>query len=94
MIHFAAESHVDNSIAGPEAFIKTNVFGTFTLLDVARRLWMKAPFTFHEGKNENRFLHISTDEVFGTLGEWYRLSQKKLLMRPIVRILLQKLEAI
>ncbi|MBS1680869.1 MAG: dTDP-glucose 4,6-dehydratase [Bacteroidetes bacterium] len=69
VIHFAAESHVDNSIAGPEAFIKTNVFGTFTLLDVARKHWMKSPFVFHDGKKENRFLHISTDEVFGSLGE-------------------------
>jgi len=69
VIHFAAESHVDNSISGPEAFVKTNVNGTFTLLDVARKSWMKSPFVFHEGKNENRFLHISTDEVYGTLGE-------------------------
>ena len=69
VIHFAAESHVDNSISGPEAFIKTNVFGTFTLIDVARKNWMEAPFKFKSGKENNRFLHISTDEVFGTLGE-------------------------
>jgi dTDP-glucose 4,6-dehydratase len=69
VIHFAAESHVDNSISGPEAFIKTNVMGTFTLLDVARKNWMEAPFKFKQGKNENRFLHISTDEVYGSLGE-------------------------
>jgi dTDP-glucose 4,6-dehydratase len=68
VIHFAAESHVDNSISGPEAFIKTNVFGTFTVLDVARRNWMEAPFKFKAGKETNRFLHISTDEVYGTLG--------------------------
>lgn len=68
VIHFAAESHVDNSISGPEAFIKTNVFGTFTVLDVARRNWMEAPFKFKVGKESNRFLHISTDEVYGTLG--------------------------
>ena len=43
VIHFAAESHVDNSISGPEAFIKTNVLGTFNLLDTARKLWMSAP---------------------------------------------------
>ena len=42
VIHFAAESHVDNSIDGPEAFIRTNVFGTFSLLDVARKCWMQA----------------------------------------------------
>ncbi len=69
VIHFAAESHVDNSISGPEAFIKTNVFGTFTLIDVARKNWMEAPFKFKSGKESHRFLHISTDEVFGTLGE-------------------------
>lgn len=68
VIHFAAESHVDNSISGPEAFIKTNVFGTFTVLDVARRNWMETPFKFKTGKETNRFLHISTDEVYGTLG--------------------------
>lgn len=69
VIHFAAESHVDNSISGPEAFIKTNVMGTFTLLDVARKNWMDAPFKFKDGKSGNRFLHISTDEVYGSLGE-------------------------
>jgi dTDP-glucose 4,6-dehydratase len=69
VIHFAAESHVDNSILGPEAFIKTNVFGTFTLLDVARKHWMNAPFEFNAGHGNNRFLHISTDEVYGSLGK-------------------------
>jgi dTDP-glucose 4,6-dehydratase len=69
VIHFAAESHVDNSISGPEAFVRTNVFGTFTLLDVARRKWMKEPFVLNEGCEDNRFLHVSTDEVYGTLGE-------------------------
>src|SRR6185295_9023280 len=68
-IHFAAESHVDNSITGPEAFITTNIVGTFTLLEVARKNWMKAPFVFGEGKEGNRFLHISTDEVYGSLGK-------------------------
>ena len=69
VIHFAAESHVDNSITGPEAFIRTNIHGTFTLLDVARRQWMNAPFEVKEGSKENRFLHVSTDEVYGTLGK-------------------------
>lgn len=69
VVHFAAESHVDNSIEGPEAFIRTNVFGTFTLLDVARKAWMEAPFKFKEGFEKNRFLHVSTDEVYGSLGE-------------------------
>lgn len=68
VVHFAAESHVDNSIAGPEAFIRTNINGTFTLLDVARKRWMKAPFEVVPGFEENRFLHVSTDEVYGTLG--------------------------
>ncbi len=69
VIHFAAESHVDNSISGPEAFIRTNINGTFTLLDVARKNWMKAPFEVREGCENNRFLHISTDEVYGSLGK-------------------------
>ena len=69
VINFAAESHVDNSIAGPEVFIKTNVNGTFTLLDVAYKSWMDAPFSYIKGKEQNRFHHISTDEVYGSLGE-------------------------
>ena len=69
VIHFAAESHVDNSISGPEAFIKTNINGTFTLIDVARKNWMNGPFDFKPGLENNRFLHVSTDEVYGTLGE-------------------------
>ncbi len=68
VIHFAAESHVDNSISGPETFIETNVNGTFTLLDVARKQWMNGPFNYKDGCTNNRFLHISTDEVYGTLG--------------------------
>ncbi len=69
VIHFAAESHVDNSIAGPEAFIKTNINGTFTLLEVARHNWMDEPFKVKIGREGNRFLHISTDEVYGSLGK-------------------------
>ena len=69
VIHFAAESHVDNSITGPEIFIKTNVLGTFTLLETARRHWMDAPGQVKEGYEKCRFHHISTDEVYGTLGE-------------------------
>ncbi|MCL4127265.1 UNVERIFIED_CONTAM: hypothetical protein GTU68_013936 [Idotea baltica] len=56
VIHFAAESHVDNSIKNPDTFIKTNVFGTFNLINIAKKYWI-------------RFHHISTDEVYGTLGE-------------------------
>lgn len=69
VIHFAAESHVDNSISGPKAFIETNVLGTFTLLDVARNYWMKAPREYKDGYEGCRFHHISTDEVYGTLGD-------------------------
>lgn len=69
VIHFAAESHVDNSIAGPEAFIQANVFGTFSLLDAARHHWMERPFKPRAGYEECRFHHISTDEVYGSLGE-------------------------
>ena len=69
VIHFAAESHVDNSIKDPAIFMKTNVLGTFTLLDVAYKSWMKNPFEKREEYQNSRFLHISTDEVYGTLGK-------------------------
>ncbi|MEL0455285.1 dTDP-glucose 4,6-dehydratase [Flavobacteriaceae bacterium SZ-1-7] len=69
VIHFAAESHVDNSISAPSAFINTNVFGTFNLLDVSKNHWMDAPNQIKKGYAESRFLHISTDEVYGTLGD-------------------------
>ncbi len=69
VIHFAAESHVDNSITGPEIFIKTNVMGTFNLLETARRHWMDGPGKVKPGYEKCRFHHISTDEVYGTLGE-------------------------
>ena len=68
VIHFAAESHVDNSIKGPKAFINTNIVGTFNLLDNARRHWMEAPNRVKKGYEKCRFHHISTDEVYGTLG--------------------------
>lgn len=95
VVHFAAESHVDNSIKDPGVFVRTNVNGTFTLLDVAYKHWMDAPFKYKDRylneilndeslmmkkKEDNskfqipnsklpRFHHISTDEVYGTLGE-------------------------
>ena len=65
IVHFAAESHVDRSIASPEAFVKTNVHGTFVLLDQARTYWMALS---DEDRKVFRFLHVSTDEVYGTLG--------------------------
>ena len=61
VLHFAAESHVDRSILGPEAFVTTNVIGTYTLLDAARIAW--------KGRDDVLFHHISTDEVFGSLGD-------------------------
>jgi dTDP-glucose 4,6-dehydratase len=69
VIHFAAESHVDNSIKNPGVFIETNINGTFTLLDVAYKQWMEKPFQYKEAYQGARFHHISTDEVYGTLNE-------------------------
>ena len=69
VIHFAAESHVDNSIKNPSVFIETNVNGTFTLIDVAYKYWMDKPFIFKKKYEGCRFHHISTDEVYGTLNE-------------------------
>lgn len=68
VIHFAAESHVDNSINNPDAFINTNIHGTYNLLNIAKGYWMDSPFKPKKGLENNRFLHISTDEVYGTLG--------------------------
>ncbi len=69
VIHFAAESHVDNSIKNPSIFIETNVNGTFNLLNSAYRYWMSSPFQYRDGYKNCRFHHISTDEVYGSLGE-------------------------
>lgn len=69
VVHFAAESHVDNSITGPSEFIQTNIVGTFNLLQSAYQTWMNAPNDFKDAFTNARFLHISTDEVYGTLGE-------------------------
>ena len=71
VIHFAAESHVDNSIKNPFIFTKTNVLGTHTLLEVARQKW-------GEG-SRNKFVHISTDEVYGTLDEDGYFTEKSLI---------------
>lgn len=64
IVHFAAESHVDRSISGPDAFIRTNIIGTHALLKSARRAWLERPAP---GKTV-RFHHVSTDEVYGSLG--------------------------
>jgi dTDP-glucose 4,6-dehydratase len=69
VVHFAAESHVDNSITGPGAFIETNIVGTFNVLHAAYKTWMDGPNQLKDAFKEARFLHISTDEVYGTLGE-------------------------
>jgi dTDP-glucose 4,6-dehydratase len=66
VVHFAAESHVDRSILGPEAFIHTNIYGTYVLLEAARGAWL--PEGTGEPPAGRKFLHISTDEVYGSLG--------------------------
>ncbi|GAA0714255.1 dTDP-glucose 4,6-dehydratase [Aquimarina litoralis] len=76
VVHFAAESHVDNSIANPDEFIQTNIIGTFNLLQAAFRNWMDAPNVFKKGKEDCRFLHVSTDEVYGTLGKTGLFTEK------------------
>lgn len=65
IIHFAAESHVDRSISGPDAFVQTNVVGTHTLLALAKRYWIDEG----HAKSTHHFHHVSTDEVYGSLGE-------------------------
>ena len=65
IVHFAAESHVDRSIHGPDDFIRTNVNGTFSLLEAARAHWAQM---ISDEKSRFRFLHVSTDEVYGSLG--------------------------
>lgn len=66
IVHFAAESHVDNSISGPRVFLETNIMGTFNLLDQAKRYWLDE-LNFDE--STCRFHHVSTDEVYGTLSK-------------------------
>lgn len=66
VVHFAAESHVDRSIVNPEVFVQTNVLGTLVMLNAAKEVWELPDGTFREDK---KFLHVSTDEVYGSLGE-------------------------
>ncbi|MDT8445006.1 MAG: dTDP-glucose 4,6-dehydratase [Desulfuromonadales bacterium] len=66
VVHFAAESHVDRSITGPAEFIQTNILGTFALLETARKFWLPSP---QPPVSSPRFLHVSTDEVYGSLGD-------------------------
>src|SRR5690242_601414 len=63
IVHFAAESHVDRSIVGPEAFIRTNVLGTHALLEAARTVWLA-----ERRVANHRFHHVSTDDVYGSVG--------------------------
>lgn len=72
VVNFAAESHVDRSIDGPAEFIATNVVGTFNLLDQARAHWLRLDAA---QRRDFRFLHVSTDEVYGTLGETGRFTE-------------------
>jgi len=65
VVHFAAESHVDRSITGPGAFVQTNIVGTFTLLEAARKFWIEGD----QARENLCFLHVSTDEVYGSLGK-------------------------
>ena len=66
VVHFAAETHVDRSIRNPEVFVQTNVLGTAVLLNCAKAAWEREDGSFREGK---KFLHVSTDEVYGSLEE-------------------------
>jgi dTDP-glucose 4,6-dehydratase len=65
IVHFAAESHVDRSILGPDAFIETNIIGTHNLLKAAKAVWLDDPI---HRRDDHRFHHVSTDEVYGSLG--------------------------
>lgn len=68
IVHFAAESHVDRSITGPDAFIETNIIGTYSLLKAAKKIWLDVPKAEGKAALAHRFHHVSTDEVYGTLG--------------------------
>ena len=63
IVHFAAESHVDRSIEGPDAFVQTNIIGTHSMLKAARQVWLE-----DKSVPSHRFHHVSTDEVYGSLG--------------------------
>ena len=76
VVHFAAESHVDNSISGPEAFVETNIMGTFQLLEAARKAWLEPNQSKKAAYEKARFHHISTDEVYGALGPTGAFTEK------------------
>jgi len=68
LVHFAAESHVDRSITGPDAFIETNIIGTYSLLKATKKIWIDDPKANGQQPLPHRFHHVSTDEVYGELG--------------------------
>lgn len=76
VVHFAAESHVDNSISGPQAFVETNIMGTFQLLEAARKAWLEPNQSKKAAYEKARFHHISTDEVYGALGPTGAFTEK------------------
>jgi len=79
IVHFAAESHVDRSITGPQAFVETNVIGTFTLLEEAKKYWLDQK---KWDSRQCRFHHISTDEVYGSLGKTDPAFHEKMQYQP------------
>ena len=84
VVHFAAESHVDRSIKNPEIFVQTNVLGTAVMLNCAKAAWEKPDGSFKEDK---KFLHVSTDEVYGSLeneGEYFYETTPMRLTAPIL----------
>ena len=76
VIHLAAESHVDKSIQNPEDFVKTNLQGTFVVLEAARSHWLTGPGMPKQEHQQHRFLHVSTDEVYGSLGDTGLFTEK------------------
>ncbi len=76
VFHLAAESHVDNSISSPQAFIDTNIIGTFQLLEVAKKTWLSNEYCLKKEYQNAKFLHISTDEVYGSLGKTGYFTEK------------------
>ena len=69
IVHFAAESHVDRSITGPDAFIETNIIGTYSLLKASKKIWIDEPKVKDLPSLPHRFHHVSTDEVYGALSK-------------------------
>ena len=82
IVHFAAETHVDRSIFGPEQFIQTNIIGTFTLLEAARDYWLSGTNPSDALNEKVRFHHVSTDEVYGSSTLMNRLLPRK----PVTRL--------